>query len=252
MKDILSEIVEHKRREISAMKSGYTVPERKCLSLKEAIAGAGSGIIAEFKRKSPSKGWIHKDANPLEVIPGYAKAGASALSILTDVEFFGGSIDYIRAVRGLVDIPILRKDFIIDERQVGEAREAGADAVLLIAACLGIEECRDLIAAAHSYGLEVLLEIHSEAELAYAGLGADLVGVNNRNLGSFITDVENSFRLATLLQCPVLVSESGISNPETVLRLRKAGYSGFLMGENFMKHSNPPQALAEFVKAITA
>ena len=168
-------------------------------SLKQALLASPTGIIAEFKRKSPSRGWIHADAFPEEVVPAYAAAGAAALSILTDAEYFGGSLDFIRRVRPLVDIPILRKDFIIDPYQLYQAREAGADAVLLIAACLSREACAALLAEAHRLGLEVLLEVHSPEELDYITPDVDVVGVNNRHLGSFVTDVKTSFDLAPLL-----------------------------------------------------
>ena len=168
-------------------------------SLKQALLASPTGIIAEFKRKSPSKGWIHADAFPEEVVPAYAAAGAAALSVLTDEQYFGGSLDFIRRVRPLVDIPILRKDFIIDPYQLYQAREAGADAVLLIAACLSREACAALLAEAHRLGLEVLLEVHSPEELDYITPDVDVVGVNNRHLGSFVTDVKTSFDLAPLL-----------------------------------------------------
>ncbi len=168
-------------------------------SLRKALATSKTGIIAEFKRKSPSKGWIHADVQPEEVVPVYAANGAAALSILTDEEYFGGSLDFIRRVRPLVDIPILRKDFIIDPVQLYQAAEAGADAVLLIAACLSREDCAALTAEAHRLGLEVLLEIHSAEELDYITPDIDVVGVNNRHLGSFVTDVRTSFDLAPLL-----------------------------------------------------
>ena len=246
MKDILSEIVENKRRELAAsvIFSGR--------SLKKALTESGSGIIAEFKRKSPSRGWIHEDADPMVVIPAYEKAGAAALSILTDGKYFGGDIAFIKKVRPLVNIPILRKDFIISRQQILEARIAGADAVLLIAACLTLDECGGLTTYAHDLGLEVLLEIHSADEIEYVTDEVDVVGVNNRNLGTFVTDVENSFALAELLshKGKVMVSESGISSPDIVYRLRNVGYRGFLMGENFMKHENPAKALSDFIGAL--
>ena len=184
--DILEQIIETKRQELSFGKRR---------SLKQALLASETGIIAEFKRKSPSKGWIHADAFPEEVVPAYAAAGAAALSILTDAQYFGGSLDFIRRVRPLVDIPILRKDFIIDPYQLYQAREAGADAVLLIAACLSREACAALLAEAHRLGLEVLLEVHSPEELDYITPDVDVVGVNNRHLGSFVTDVKTSFKM---------------------------------------------------------
>ena len=243
--DILEQIIETKRQELSFGKRR---------SLKQALLASETGIIAEFKRKSPSKGWIHADAFPEEVVPAYAAAGAAALSVLTDEQYFGGSLDFIRRVRPLVDIPILRKDFIIDPYQLYQAREAGADAVLLIAACLSREACAALLAEAHRLGLEVLLEVHNPEELDYITPDVDVVGVNNRHLGSFVTDVQTSFDMAPLLAGeatgPVIVSESGISDPATVRALREAGYRGFLMGENFMKEPDPGAALATFIQAI--
>ena len=285
--DILEKIIAAKRQELD-------FPRRR--SLKAALAGSPTGIIAEFKRKSPSKGWIHADARPEDVVPAYAAAGAAALSILTDEAFFGGSLDFIRRVRPLVDLPILRKDFIIDPYQLYQAADAGADAVLLIAACLSRPDCAALTAEAHRLGLEVLLEVHGADELDYITPEVDVVGVNNRHLGSFVTDVQTSFDLAPALASldlrrrkaeqklvfrqtcpknnfcpprledpvagqdgipdqvghdgPVFISESGISRPETVRELRKAGYRGFLMGETFMKNPDPGAALADFIQAI--
>ena len=211
------------------------------------------GIIAEFKRRSPSKGWI-KEEGKAEVIPlSYQQNGAAAISILTDEHYFGGCDDYIRMARKSgVTIPVLYKNFVIDEAQLYAAALCGASAVLLIAACLTKQECKRLLEKAHALGLEVLLEMHSEEELEYAELDPDLCGINNRNLGSFVTDVENSFRLAELLpKDAVKVSESGISNPETVKALRQAGFRGFLIGENFMKTADPGQALNDFLTQLT-
>lgn len=280
--DILSEITDHKRIEVELQKQAVSpeqlreqvrdlmenspAPRR---SMKRALASSPAGIIAEFKRRSPSKGWIYETAKADEIPAAYKAAGASAISILTDEKFFGGSLRDIRTARPLVDIPILRKDFIIDEYQLLQARIAGADAVLLIAACLTQEECADLTAQAHALGLEVLLEIHSPRELAYISKNVDMVGVNNRNLGTFVTDVENSFRIAGQLRqtiadarnvpdaqdssdtprnLPLLVSESGISHPETICRLRTAGFRGFLIGETFMKTPQPGDALKGFIQ----
>lgn len=262
MQDILQQILADKRIEVEAAKRALpyelldrkveALPARRRLSMRAALEASQSGIIAEFKRKSPSKGWIHPDALPTEVVPGYAAAGASALSVLTDSKYFGGCLDFIRRVRPLVDIPILRKDFIIDEYQLLEAREAGADAVLVIAAAMPVERAAELVAEAHRLGLEVLLEIHSADELPYVEAMPDMEGVNNRNLGSFHTDVENSFRIAGMLPEGVTrVSESGISNPVTVCRLRDEGFRGFLIGESLMREADPAAALAEFVNSVT-
>ena len=243
-KDILEEIISHKHEEI----------ERLCAkkpSLREALLQSETGIIAEFKRRSPSKGWIKEDGRA-DVIPlAYQQNGAAALSILTDEHYFGGSDDFIRMARQSgVTLPILYKNFVIDEAQLYAAAFCGASAVLLIAACLTKVQCKSLMDKAHTLGLEVLLEMHSESELEYADLQPDLCGINNRNLGSFVTDVENSFRLAELLpKDAVKVSESGISDPATVRALRSAGFRGFLIGENFMKTPDPGLALREFISA---
>lgn len=244
-KDILEEIISHKHEEI----------ERLCAkkpSLREALLQSETGIIAEFKRRSPSKGWI-KEEGRADVIPlAYQQNGAAALSILTDEHYFGGSDDFIRIARQSgVTLPILYKNFVIDEAQLYAAAFCGASAVLLIAACLTKVQCRSLMDKAHTLGLEVLLEMHSESELEYADLQPDLCGINNRNLGSFVTDVENSFRLAELLpKDAVKVSESGISDPATVRALRSAGFRGFLIGENFMKTPDPGLALREFIERL--
>ena len=243
--DILQEIVAHKQEELRLMRA-------KKPSLRDALLASPTGIIAEFKRRSPSKGWI-KEEGRADIIPlAYQNAGAAALSILTDKYYFGGHDSFILTARASgVTLPILYKNFIIDEFQLYEAALCGASAVLLIAACLTKANCATLIQKAHSLGLEVLLEMHSEQELEYAELQPDLCGINNRNLGSFKTEVENSFRLAELLPCDAIkVSESGISNPETVKSLRQAGFRGFLIGENFMKTPDPGQSLAEFIMQL--
>lgn len=259
MKDILSEIIANKRFEVDLQKQAISIEQLQegvnevpaARSMKQALASSDSGIIAEFKRRSPSKGWIKQEARLEEIVPSYLAAGASALSILTDEKFFGGSLKDIRTARPLVDVPIIRKDFIIDEYQLYQAKIVGADAVLLIAAALEQEKCQELAEQAHELGLEVLLEIHSAEELPYINSKIDMIGINNRNLGTFFTDVENSFRLAGQLpQDAVLVSESGISDPEVVKRLRTAGFRGFLIGETFMKTPQPGETLQNFLKAI--
>ena len=243
--DILQEITAHKLEEIAALKA-------KKPSLREALLTSGSGIIAEFKRRSPSKGWIKEDGRADEIPLSYEKNGAAAVSILTDRDYFGGSDDFIRAARKSgVTVPILYKNFVVDELQLAAAALCGASAVLLIAASLTKDECRHLLNKAHELGLEVLLEMHSEAELEYAELQPDLCGINNRHLGSFVTDVETSFRLAELLPLDaVKVSESGISDPRTVKALKEAGFDGFLIGENFMKTEAPGLALHQFISAL--
>ena len=245
MQDILHDIIVTKREELALLKA-------KKPSLREALLQSETGIIAEFKRKSPSKGWIKEDGRP-DIIPlSYQQNGAAAISILTDEHYFGGSDDFIRAARQSgVTIPILYKNFVIDEAQLYAAALCGASAVLLIAACLSKQQCEKLLHSAHELGLEVLLEMHDERELEYAELQPDLCGINNRHLGSFVTDVENSFRLAELLpKDAVKVSESGISNPDTVKALRQAGFRGFLIGENFMKTPDPGLSLHDFINQL--
>lgn len=245
MQDILHEIIAHKHEEMERL----FAPKP---SLRQALLQSNSGIIAEFKRRSPSKGWIKQEGRA-DIIPlSYQQNGAAALSILTDEHYFGGSDDFIREARKSgVTLPVLYKNFVINEAQLYAAALCGASAVLLIAACLTKAQCQQLLNKAHDLGLEVLLEMHSEQELEYAELQPDLCGINNRNLGSFVTDVQNSFRLAELLpKDAVKVSESGISNPDTVKALRQAGFQGFLIGENFMKTPDPGAALHEFIKII--
>lgn len=258
MKDILADIIANKRKEVAQAKEHTHVeeileqaPERIPLSMRDALAASDSGIIAEFKRKSPSKGWIHPDADIRDVAPLYERSGASAMSVLTDTDFFGGTIADLQAARQLVAMPLLRKDFIIDPYQIAQAYAMGADAVLLIAAALTPAQCGNLAEYATALGLDVLLEIHSEKELDYVTDAIKMVGVNNRNLGTFHTDVANSFRIADRLpQSKLLVSESGISDPATVRQLREAGFRGFLIGENFMKHASPGQALSQFIHQL--
>lgn len=260
--DILQEIVAHKQIEVERFKQqlseqeihrrvepllDFSVP-----SMSKALTASESGIIAEFKRRSPSKGWIKEEGKAEEIPLSYQEHGAAALSILTDEQYFGGKDDFIRIARHAgVHIPILYKNFIIDEYQLFQARLCGASAVLLIAADLSKKECKALLHTAHELRMEVLLEMHSEEELEYAELEPDMYGINNRNLGTFITDVQNSFRLAALLpKDNVKVSESGISNPDTVKALRIAGFRGFLIGETFMKTSAPGEALKDFISKL--
>lgn len=263
--DILEEIVANKRIELEQQKAivspailynnvekmmaDSALPKR---SMRKSLAASTSGIIAEFKRKSPSKGWIKEEGKP-DVIPAsYSANGASAISILTDEKYFGGNLRYVRIARPTVSCPILRKDFIVDEYQLYQAKAIGADAVLLIAADLEWRECKELAKKAHELELETLLEVHSESELEYVNECIDMVGVNNRNLGTFHTDVANSYHLASLLPKEyLLVSESGISNPQTVRELREAGFRGFLIGETFMKTADPGKALADFITQVT-
>lgn len=224
--------------------------DRPVPSMSQALTEAQTGIIAEFKRKSPSKGWIKQEGKAQEIPLGYQQNGAAALSILTDEHYFGGNDEFIvEARRSGVTIPVLYKNFVVDEYQLFQARFCGASAVLLIAADLKLADCRMLLHTAHELGLEVLLEMHSENELDYADLEPDMYGINNRNLGTFVTDVENSFRMARRLpQAGCKVSESGISHPDTVRQLKLAGYKGFLIGENFMKSDNPGASLRQFIE----
>ena len=262
MRDILEEIVAHKRQEVEQFKSVLSerdihkqveaIMHGEVPSMRQAISQSASGIIAEFKRKSPSKGWIKEDGQA-EVIPlAYQHNGAAAVSILTDEMYFGGRDEFIvRARKAGVTIPVLYKNFVIDEYQLFQARLCGASAVLLIAAELTKAECRELLRTAHDLQLEVLLEMHNDNELEYADLDPDMCGINNRNLGTFVTSVENSFRLASQLPADaVKVSESGISHPDTIRQLQLAGFKGFLIGECFMKEANPGEALAQFISAI--
>ena len=262
MADILEEIVAHKRIEVERFKQELSEQEIhrrveplldfSVASMSQALTASDSGIIAEFKRKSPSKGWIKEDGRA-DIIPlSYQQNGAAALSILTDEQYFGGNDEFIKTARHVgVQIPILYKNFVIDEYQLFQARLCGASAVLLIAADLSVQQCSALLKTAHDLGLEILLEMHLEKELDYVALEPDMCGINNRNLGSFVTDVQNSFRLAELLpKDAVKVSESGISNPDTVKALRQAGFRGFLIGENFMKTADPGTALHEFINQL--
>ncbi len=261
-KDILDEIIAHKRIEIAAQEQNVPISfledlleknddMAKVHSMKASLAASATGIIAEFKRRSPSKDWINRDADAKVIPASYQQAGASALSILTDEHFFGGGLRDIRAARPTVSLPILRKDFIISRYQLLQAKAAQADAVLLIAAALSKEECNALACEAHKLRLEVLLEMHHEGELDYVNEYVDMAGINNRNLGTFHTDVENSFRMAEKLPADILkVSESGISNPQTVKLLRQEGFRGFLIGETFMKTANPGNTLSTFIKEL--
>lgn len=259
MKDILDDIIAHKRKELALDKAqtGLRTLERLCAdvppapSMKQALAQSDTGIIAEFKRRSPSKGWIRQEARVEDILPAYQQAGASAASVLTDEAFFGGTLDDLRTARSVCRLPLLRKDFIIDELQLWQAKAAGASAVLLIAAALTREQCGMLAAEAHKLQLEVLLEIHTERELDYIDSHTDMAGVNNRNLGTFHTDTDNSFRLADRLPDDILrVSESGMSHPDTIRQLRRAGYRGFLIGGHLMTQEQPGKALESLISQL--
>ena len=261
--NILDKIIANKRIEVVKAKAAVSVEElmglpfysRKTLSLKARLQDAGSsGIIAEFKRKSPSKGDIHAGASAEQISSGYTESGASGISVLTDKDFFGGSAEDLKSAReSNPSTPLLRKDFMVDEYQLHEAKAWGADVILLIAANLTPEETLNLSQKAHELGLEVLLEIHDKEELDRSPLEfVDIIGVNNRNLKNFAeNNVNASLNLINdLPENLVKISESCISQPETVRQLREVGYQGFLMGENFMKTDNPAKALKEFIASI--
>ncbi len=217
-------------------------------SMKSALINSQTGIIAEFKRRSPSKGEIHPKAMVNDIIPGYEQAGAAACSVLTDTPYFGGSLTDLAVASSLVSMPLLRKDFTISEFQIAQARLYGASAVLLIAAVLSAEEMQRFTRYAHDCGLEVLVEVHNVAELDKLPTDADMVGVNNRDLTTFRTDPTLSLHIASLLPDNVVkVAESGLTSISEVNRLRDAGYRGFLIGETFMRHDHPADALRRFL-----
>jgi indole-3-glycerol phosphate synthase len=259
--NILDQIIATKKREVATAKAQRPVAvleqseyfTRMPFSLAKAIAAQGStGIIAEIKRRSPSKGLLNPDVSIERTSTGYVSAGAAALSILTDQEYFGGANIDLQTARGLNGCSILRKDFTIDEYQILEAKSIGADVILLIAAALTPAVAESLAKFAHSLQLEVLLEVHNEEELAAsADVGADLIGVNNRNLKTFDVNVETSRRLAPLIPPHVVkVSESGITDPAIIHDLRKIGYKGFLIGETFMRSPRPEAAAKEFMSKL--
>lgn len=259
--NILDNIVAYKKKEVEDRKGLYPVKlleqsiyfETQPVSMSRYVLRDDlTGIIAEFKRQSPSKGVINAYASVERTTLGYMQAGASALSVLTDKPSFGGSNDDLTTARKFNFCPIIRKDFTIDEYQIIEAKSIGADAILLIAAILTPQEAKQLCSFAQSLGMEVLLEVHDELELrANLGVEANLVGVNNRNLKTFDVSLDVSKRLAELIPSHLVkVSESGISAPETIVELRKHGYRGFLMGENFMKHGRPEKAAREFITSL--
>lgn len=261
MLDILSEIIAHKKEEVAGQKERLPLSRLEKMltetkdipfySMKESLENSLSGIIAEFKRRSPSKGWLFQSADVDEVTKAYELAGASALSVLTDEKYFGGTMDDLRQATRGVKIPVMRKEFIVDEYQLFEVKLSGASAVLLIAAAITREECRRFTELANQLQLEVLLELHDEGEVDHIGPLNRLVGINNRNLGSFVTDLQKSFRMADLLpREAVWISESGISDAQIVRELREAGYRGFLIGEYFMKSCSPGQSLKEFIDSV--
>ncbi|KMQ67412.1 indole-3-glycerol phosphate synthase [Chryseobacterium sp. FH2] len=256
--NILDKIIQRKKEEISVSKSKASIQElkdseffeRENFSLKQSIKSK-SGIIAEFKRQSPSKGIINGKVLPSEVVSSYEKLGASGVSILTDKDFFGGCFEDVLNVRNHINIPILRKDFMIDEYQFYEAKSIGADMILLIAACLSPIQVQEFTALSHELGLEVLLEIHTEEELKHFNSDIDFVGINNRNLKDFKVDLQHSVRLKNQLPKDVLsIAESGIYKIEDFNYLKEKGFDGFLMGEYFMKNENPAKAFEEFISNL--
>ncbi len=259
--NILEKIVEQKRKEVAERKSLYPVKLLEqsiffgspTVSLQKYILRKDlSGIIAEIKRKSPSKGAINQYVSIERTSIGYMQAGASALSVLTDKEFFGGSNEDLMIARKFNYCPILRKDFTIDEYQIIEAKSIGADAILLIAAILDSKQMKRLSTFARSLGLEVLLEVHTAEELhAHLFSEVDIIGVNNRDLKSFEVSIDVSKKLVGMIPKEVIkISESGISSIEAIHELRGAGFDGFLMGENFMKNSRPEIAAKEFIEKL--
>ncbi|HEU4716616.1 MAG TPA: indole-3-glycerol phosphate synthase TrpC [Bacteroidia bacterium] len=257
METILEKIIAYKRKETEERKSLYPVKllerslyfQAQPVSLEKYLLREDlSGVIAEFKRRSPSKGTINAYAKPAEVTLAYMQAGASALSVLTDEHFFGGAAKDLEEARRVNYCPVLRKDFIVDEYQVIEAKSIGADAILLIAAVLSKEEIKNLSALAFSLGMEVLLELHDETETARMTGDIRLAGINNRNLADFSVNVERSFEMAEKLGSGfTLVSESGISDPATAANLYDAGFRGFLIGESFMRTAQPGKTCSAFV-----
>lgn len=257
--NILDTIIEYKKTEVKRRKAETTVAalektklfSRNVLSLRQFLEDkTKTGIIAEFKRKSPSKDVINANADVVAVTSDYTKNGASGLSVLTDSNFFGGSSDDLIKAR-INKIPILRKDFIIDEYQVIETKSIGADVILLIADVLSQNVVKRLASFAKNIGLEVLLEIHSERELDHISDAVDMIGINNRDLKTFEVDINTSLRLINKIPVnKIMVTESGISNTETIVTLRRAGFKGFLIGETFMKEADPGQAFANFVAGL--
>jgi indole-3-glycerol phosphate synthase len=257
--NILDTIIAHKRTEVAARKQLVSVAElergkffgSETLSLTQFLLDeTKTGIIAEFKRKSPSKGIINATAAVAEVTTAYAKHGASGISVLTDEVFFGGNLDDLLEAT-INEVPLLRKDFMIDEYQLIEARAFGAEVILLIAACLTPFQVKQMATTAQNLGLEVLLEIHNEQELDHICDQVNLVGVNNRNLKTFEVGIDTSLHLINKIpKHKPAIAESGISDVDTIVTLRKAGFKGFLIGENFMKQARPSVAFADFVHGL--
>ena len=255
---ILEKIIEYKKVDVIKAKTDVPISvlekqlnfQRTCYSLKETIKSK-NGIIAEFKRKSPSKGIINDSSLVTDVVLGYEKAGVSGISILTDTHFFGGFNKDLQSVRDEVSIPILRKDFIILEYQIIEAKAIGADVILLIAAVLDKKTIKKFTTLAHNLGLQVLLEVHTQKELEQYNSNIKLVGINNRNLKTFEVDFENSIKLSKQLPSDTLkIAESGISDYKNIIKLKQHNFDGFLIGENFMKTENPALACEQFINKL--
>lgn len=257
--NILDEIIEYKKSEVADRKLAMSIEalektdffSRDTLSLKQfLIDKSRTGIIAEFKRRSPSKGIINNRSGIVDVTTAYVNNGASGLSVLTDNNFFGGTYDDLKAAR-IHPIPILRKDFMIDEYQIIEAKSIGADVILLIAACLTPVQVKQLAQTARNLQLEVLLELHDETEIGHICDEVDLVGVNNRNLKTFIVDLDQSVRLAEKIgNTKLKIAESGISNLKNITYLKQYGFDGFLIGEHFMKQNDPAESFEKFVNEL--
>ena len=257
--NILDTIIAQKKIEVAERQKAISMDDlqkteffvRPTFSMKQFLLdNSKTGIIAEFKRKSPSKGIINAEADVVEVTKAYALHGASAISVLTDEIFFGGSADDLKKAR-VNHIPIIRKDFIISEYQVMESKAMGADVILLIAACLTPLEVRQLAAFARLIGLEVLLELHDESELDHICEKTEIIGINNRNLKTFEVNIEHSLEMAARISSDkVKVAESGISSIKNILLFRQHGFHGFLIGENFMKEKDPAEAFAKFARSL--
>ena len=259
--NILDKIIETKKAEVANQKKAVSIEllenhprfKRKCNSLKKNLLKPGSsGIIAEFKQKSPSKGEINFGVKVEDVTLDYAKAGAAGISVLTDFEYFGGKLDNLSSARETnPDTPILRKDFMIDEYQVIEAKAHGADVILLIAACLEKDLAETLAKKAKALGMEVLMEVHNAIELGKVNDFVDIVGVNNRDLKTFFVDIETSVKLSKLIPDKfVKISESGLTGSKEIGYLRQNGFKGFLIGETFMKTENPGEACRKFISEL--
>lgn len=260
MKNILAEIVDKRRATVKQLKDIVPIEawemmpffDRECLSLKQSLLNPNlTGIIAEFKRASPSKGIINDKADIFDVLFDYEINGASAVSILTEPVYFGGNNDDVMLARDAVKIPVLRKDFIFEEYQIIESKAIGADVILLIAACLTVTEVKRLAAFANNIGLEVVLELHDEDELQHICDETTIIGINNRNLKTFEVDIERSLRMAEKIPADkIKIAESGIDKRETINIFKEAGFTGFLMGEHFMRQKVPGAAFKQFVQNL--